>query len=126
MNIKRLKESIELFKNELDGALLSSDIWEKESGLSIASYNPNEKYVALFTRLTNNMDRDLEDIGFSAFGEYQLIDLENGTMLIVLNFEGKYLWGSLLDKSKLSLGRLIYIAMPKAQNSLKKAINDIE
>ena len=126
MNIKRLKESIELFKNELDGALISSDIWDKANGLSIASYNPNKKYVALFTRLTNNMDQNLEDIGFSVFGEYQIIDLEDGFMLLIMNFKGVYLWGSLLDKAKLSLGRLIYIAMPKAQESLKLAINDIE
>ncbi|HIP48474.1 MAG TPA: hypothetical protein EYG92_05860 [Lutibacter sp.] len=126
MNIKRLKDSIALFKKELDGALISSDIWDKANGLSIASYNPNEKYVALFTRLMNNMDRDLETIGFSAFGEYQLTDLEEDTMLLVVNFKGVYLWGSLLDKAKLSLGRLLFIAMPKAQESLKLAINDIE
>lgn len=47
-------------------------------------------------------------------------------MLLVMNFEGIYLWGSLLDKEKLSLGRLIYIAMPKARESLKQAINNVE
>jgi len=125
VNIVKLKESIALFKKELDGALISSDIWDKKNGLSIAAYNPNAKYVALFTRLINNMGQDLKEIGFSAFGEYQLIDLEGNTLIFVMNFNEVYLWGSLLDKSKLSLGQLLFIAMPKAQDSLKQAIKEI-
>ena len=122
MNVQKLKESLEQFKNDLGESLLSSDIWDKRTSLSVASYNSNKKYAALFNRLTLSMEQDLKALNLSKFGQYQLIDLDNETMLLLLNIEEKYLWGSLVDKTNLSLGFLIYIVIPKAQTSLKMAI----
>ena len=124
MNVQKLKKSIEDFKTDLDGALLSCDIWDKASGLSIASFNPNEKYTALFGRIVNNMETSLNDLGFPAFGEYQIIDLEVDAMLLIINVDGKYLWGNLIDKTQTSLGLLINISIPKARTSLIDAVNE--
>ncbi len=124
MNVQKLKKSIEDFKTDLDGALLSCDIWDKTTGLSIASFNPNEKYTALFGRIVNNMESSLSELGFPSFGEYQITDLEVGAMLLIINVDGKYLWGSLIDKTQASLGLLINISIPKARTSLIEAVNE--
>ena len=42
-------------------------------------------------------------------------------MLIINN--GDYIWENLIDKSKVTLGFLINIAMPKADKMLLEAIN---
>jgi hypothetical protein len=122
MNIQKLKATLEEFKDNLGESLLSSDIWDTKSGLSIIGYNANEKYVALFNGLTESMGHHLQKLDFSQFGEYQLTDLDNNSMLLLLNFKGEYLWGSLLDKTNLSLGNLFFIAIPKAKIALKKAM----
>jgi len=124
MNVKKMKESIDLLKADLDGALLSSDIWDKESGSSITSFNPNDKYTALFGSIVNNMENSLNEIGLPPFGKYQIIDLEVDAMLLILNVKGKYLWGSLIDKTHISLGFLINISIPKARASLIEATSD--
>jgi hypothetical protein len=121
MNSKKLKESIDVFKDYLGDALISSDIWEK-NGLSIASYKSNERYTALFARIIKNMEMALDDLNFPPFGEYQLIDLEANYLLLIINFKQKYVWGSLIDKTKVSLGEIIFIAIHKAKTSFKEAM----
>jgi len=123
MNITKFNKAIEDFKTDLDGALLSCDIWDKETGFSVASYNPNEKYAALFAHIVNSMEKSLNELGFPNFGEYQIIDLEMNSLLLIINGDGKYLWGSLIDKTQTSLGLLINIYIPKARKSLIDAEN---
>jgi len=121
MNVTKLKEVISLFEKDLDGALLSSNLWEKKVGLSIAGYNVNEK-SALLGKVINSMELAIDNIGLPPFGDYQIIDLKADALLLVMHFEDKYLWGSLIDKTKVSLGLLISIAMPNAREGFKKAI----
>lgn len=52
MNVQKLQEALETLKTDLDGVLLSSIIWKK-TGLSITSYNQNDKAVVLIGWLTN-------------------------------------------------------------------------
>ena len=52
MNVQKLQEALETLKTDLDGVLLSSIIWKK-TGLSITSYNQNDKAVVLMGWLTN-------------------------------------------------------------------------
>ena len=122
MNVQKLQEALDTLKTDLDGALLSSVIWEKKSGLSMVSYNPNDKGVALIGRLTNEMESSLNDLGFPPFGKYQITDLDMDAIMLIIN-SGDYIWGNLIDKSKVTLGFLINIAMPKADKMLSEAIN---
>ena len=122
MNVQKLQEALDTLKTDLDGALLSSVIWEKKTGLSITGYNQNDKAVALIGRLTNEMELSLKDLGFPPFGKYQITDLDMDALLLIINNDD-YVWGNLIDKSKVTLGFLINIAMPKADKMLSEAIN---
>jgi hypothetical protein len=110
----RFENIIKSLKNDLEDGLLFCDIWSKKTDLSIASFNQNEKYTALFGRVTKNMEKALTDLGFPDFGQFQLIDLEADSMLLILNIEKEYLLGGLIDKSQVSLGVLLNIAIPNA------------
>ncbi|MEN8194862.1 MAG: hypothetical protein ABFS12_18720, partial [Bacteroidota bacterium] len=94
--------------------------------LSIASYRLNERYAALFSRIISNMEIALDDLGYPALGEYQLIDLESDYLLFIMQFEQKYIWGSLIDKTKVSLSEVIFAARRKAKISFKEAMQHVD
>jgi hypothetical protein len=123
MNVAKLKEAINIFEKDLDGALLSCNVWEKKVGLSITGYNVNEK-SALLGKVIDSMEIAIGNIGLPPFGDYQIIDLQADALLLVMHFEGKYLWGSLIDKTKVSLGLLISIAMPNAREAFESGLKE--
>jgi len=122
MRINKLQDAVDHFKAELGEALLSASVWEKESGLSLVTYNPNEKYTAIFSRLTNELENALDDLGLPPFGGYQLTDLQMDTLLLLINLDGKYYCGNIIDKSKITLGFLINISIPNFQKEMKEAL----
>jgi hypothetical protein len=115
----KFKKVIEVLKNDLEDGLLFCDVWSKDTDLSVASFNPNEKYTALFGRVTKNMEKALNDLGFPEFGEFQIIDLEADSLLIILNLKKDFLLGGLIDKSEVTLGILLNIAIPNALAAFK-------
>jgi hypothetical protein len=124
MDVKKLKETMELFKNYLGDGLISSDIWDKKDGLSVASYQTNDRFSALFARILKNTETSLKDLDFPSFGEYQITELNDDKLLLIINYENNYFWGSLIDKSKISLGTLIFVVITKVKEALKEAIDN--
>ena len=124
MNVKKLKESIEVLKNNLDGALMACDIWKDGTGTSIAGYNTNPQATALFDRVTDYMNKSLKTSGFPSLDKYYLLELKNNALIVVLQFEQGYQWGMLVDNSKVNLGLLLNIAIPEARKAFIEAIGD--
>ncbi len=122
MNVKKLKEAIEVLKDSLDGALLACDIWKAGSGTSIAGYNPNPKATALFDKVSDYMNKSLETSGFPLLNDYYLLELKNNAMVAVLQLKDNYQWGMLVDSSKVNLGLLLNIAIPEARKTFEEAL----
>lgn len=122
MDVKKLKTSIEVLKNDLDGALLACDIWITGTGQSIAGFNTNPVAVALFERTTEFMDMALKESGFPTLENYYMLNLSNNAMVLVLQLDD-YQWGMLVDSSKVQLGLLLNIALPNARKAFKEAVN---
>jgi len=122
MNIKKLKESIEILREDLDGALLASDIWLTGTGQSIAGYNPNPQATALFERVTEFINKALKGAGFPGLNKYYMLELEGNTTVIILRFDSGYQWGMLVDSTKVQLGLLLNIAVPNARKAFDEAI----
>jgi len=72
------------------------------------------------------MENALKDLEFPPIGNYQIVDLEGDLLLLMINFKDEYIWGSLIDKTKTSLGDLIFIAVHKAQKSFINAIENVD
>jgi hypothetical protein len=121
MDIKKLKNSIEVLKDNLDGALLAADIWMTGTGQSIAGYNSNPQATALFERVTEYMNKALSGAGFPILNEYYMLNLEGNALVLVLQFDD-YQWGMLVDSSKVQMGLLLNIAIPNARKEFLEAV----
>ena len=124
MNVKKLKESVTILKDDLDGALMATDIWLTGTGQSIAGYNPNPQATALFERVTEFMNKALSGAGFPSLNKYYMLELEGNATVLVLQFDTGYQWGILVDSSKIQLGLLLNIAVPNARKAFLEALED--
>jgi hypothetical protein len=124
MNIKKLKQSVEILKEDLDGALLACDIWPTGTAQSIAGYNSQPKATALFEKLTDFLKKSLEGAEFPPINEYYMLDMVDNATVIVMQFENGYQWGMLVDKSKVQLGLLLNIALPNARKAFMEALEE--
>jgi hypothetical protein len=74
INIEKLNAATEEVKATLKDGLLTSEIWDREAGLSFVSYNPQPVAVALFTEVAKMLKSTLADSGFPGLKRYFLLD----------------------------------------------------
>lgn len=123
MNVRKLNEVIESMAKDLGDGLLATDIWTVADGFSIAGYNPQPKATALFNQLTSYLNDTLEGSGFPGLGKYYMLDLRDNKLVIILPM-GEYRWGLLVDSSKVQLGLLLNIIVPKIIDGFEEAMTD--
>ena len=121
MNMSKLKESIEVLKDDLGDGLLATDIFSKSDGQTIAGFNHQPAASALFAQITNYLIKSLKDSGFPGLGRYFLIDLVDKKSLVCLPL-GDYIWGMLIDTSKTPIGLVLNVAVPKVINVYEEAL----
>jgi hypothetical protein len=122
MNVKKLKQSVEILKSDLDGALLACDIWPTGTAQSIAGYNPQPKATALFEKVTDFLKKSLHGAEFPSINDYYMLDMVDNATIIVMQLENDFQWGMLVDKSKVQLGFLLNIALPNARKAFAEAL----
>jgi hypothetical protein len=120
MNMKKLGPAIEAFHERLGTGLIATDIWGPDS-LSLAAYNSNSAAVALFGEMTARLTRSLADANFPPLGRYYLLELVDKKLVAVMMYRD-YQWGCLVDMEKVNMGMLISIAIPKAIEDLRSAV----
>jgi CheY-like chemotaxis protein len=123
MNVQKLNQAVDAMKKDLGDGLLATDIWIVTDGVSIAAYNPQPKATALFNQLTSYLADTLRDSGFPGLGKYYLLDLVDNNMVIILPM-GEYRWGMMVDSSKIQLGLLLNIVIPKIIDAFEEAVTD--
>ena len=121
MNTAKLKESIEMLKNDLGEGLLATDIISRSDGQTIVGYNTQPAACALFTQLTNMLMKSLADSGFPTLGRYYLLDLVDKKAVVVLPL-GENIWGMLVDTRKTPIGLVLNVAVPKVISVYEEAI----
>ncbi len=120
MNIEKLKESVDVLRDDLGVALEATDIFD-QSGLSYAGYNEQPAASALFADITQKLRKLLSDADFPPLGTYYLVELEDRKMVVVALVNELH-WGILVDGKKVNLGVLLNVALPKAIQNLKGAL----
>ena len=120
MNVKKLKEAIEVQKENLGEGLLATDIYASEDGQSLVGYNSNPQACALFNRITEMLGSALEDSNFPKLSGYYVLNLDGGHMVVVLPL-GQYQWGMLIDTNKAKLGLLLNVVLPKMITAFEAA-----
>jgi hypothetical protein len=120
MNIQKLNAAVEALKSDLGVALVATDIFGFD-GLTLAGFNSQPAAAALFTQVTMQLQETLLKSGFPPLNRYYFLDMAGNNGIIVINL-GDYLWGILVDMSKLNLGILFNIALPNAIKNGKEAL----
>ncbi len=114
------QKTIESLKRDLGSALLSADIWDKKSGLSMGSYNPNAKATAILDKIVNDFENSLQELGFPGLNKYIVADLDANTALVIINLSENFMVGNIIDKSQTTLGILFNVAIPAAIESFNQ------
>jgi DNA-binding response OmpR family regulator len=121
MDIKKLNGIIKNLTEDLDDALLTTDIWAVADGLSIAGYNSNPKAVALFNRMGKLLDNALQGSKFPGIDRHYMLHLKNDTIMMGMPL-GDYQWGLLIDAKKAQLGLLMNVIIPNTIAAIKSAL----
>ena len=117
---KVLDLAVQDLRNVLRDGLIATDIWERTAGLSLAGFNQQPVAVALFTRMTSDIESSLTDSNFPPLSRYFLIDMEGNHTAAVIN-HGPLLQGLLIDNKRANLGILISVAIPRMLESVARA-----
>jgi hypothetical protein len=121
MDTKILEAAVQDLRNILRDGLLATDIWDRSTGLSLAGHNQQPVAVALFTRITDELDSSLRDSSFPPIARYYLLDMEGNHTVTVIN-HGPLLQGMLVDNKRANLGILISVAIPRMLETVARAV----
>jgi hypothetical protein len=120
IDTKILEAAVLDLRNILRDGLVATDIWEREAGLSLAGFNQQPVAVALFTRITTELETSLADSNFPPLSRFYLLDMEGNHTVAVLN-HGPLLQGMLVDNKRANLGILISVAIPRMIETVARA-----
>jgi hypothetical protein len=120
IDTKLLDLAVQDLRSVLRDGLVATDIWDRGDGLSLAGFNQQPVAVALFTRITNELESSLADSNFPPLARYYLLDMEGNHTVVVVN-HGQLLQGMLVDNKRANLGILISVAIPRMIEAIGKA-----
>lgn len=120
IDTKALDLAVQDLRNILRDGLVATDIWDRSDGLSLAGFNQQPVAVALFTRMTEELDTALADSSFPPLGRYYLLDMQGNHTVTVVN-HGTLLQGMLVDNKRANLGILISVAIPRMIEAVARA-----
>lgn len=123
MNVQKVNAIVDNLKSDLAGGLLATDIFTVSDGISIAGYGSQDAAVILFNELTDFIANTLSNSGFPSLGKYYLLDLVDNHLVIIIPM-GDYRMGIMVDSSKVKMGLLIGIIIPKIIDSFESALVD--
>ena len=123
IDVSALEQTVADAKAVLRDGLAAIDIWDRETGLSLAGHNPQPEAVALFNQLTNELSDTLSGSGFPALNRYYMLDLEGGNTVVVQKHGDDLLSGMLLDASRVNLGILVSVVIPRVAAGIAGARN---
>ena len=121
VDINTLDQTVAEVKALLKDGLLASDIWDRETGLSLAGHNPQPEATALFNQMTSELQATLSGSGFPSLHRYYLLDLEGDNTVVVQRHGDDLMSGMLLDGTRVNLGILVSVAIPKYAAGIAKA-----
>lgn len=121
IDIDKLDALTQELKTTLKEGLLSTDIFDRTTGLSLASFNPQPTAAALFTEVTNVITSTLADSGLPNLKRYYLLDLDNDHSVMVIRHGSDLLQGILMNSQKVNIGILLSVALPKMLAGIEKA-----
>lgn len=113
IDIASLEGAVEELQRLLRDALTATDIWDRNTGLSLAGFNSQPAATALFNQVTKEISDTLAGSSFPALSKYYLLNLEDNNIVLILMHGTDLMQGILLDATKANMGILFSVAIPK-------------
>ena len=113
LNVQKLREVFENFKEEMGKGLVAADIFDKENLVPLIGYNSNPVACALFGKIYHFIHEAAREAGFPPMHRYYLIDMKDNKAVIVVDLHDDYLLGMLADFSKIQIGIVLNVVIPK-------------
>jgi CheY-like chemotaxis protein len=121
IEVKKLKDFVKVLKRDLGEGLLAIDIFVSADGKSLAGFNTNLQANRFFNQVTGFLKGALNKSEFSGLGSYYILDLEDGKMIIVIQFF-ECQCGILVDRDKIQIGHLFNAVIPQVISTLEKSL----
>ncbi len=121
IDTERLEGVIAELREVLGDGLLATDIWDRSTGVSLASYRPRPAASALLNQLTDEMVQTLDQAGLPRLGRYFLLDLESDRTAVVIQHGSDILQALVLDSTGANRGILFAMVLPTAIDGVADA-----
>ncbi len=113
IDLPLLETAVSRAVEALGDGLVALDIWERETGLTLAGANSHPTAAALINKVTDDLVLALYDSGFPDLQRYFVVDLRDARSLVVVVHSRDVLSGLLLDSARTSLGFVLGVVMPQ-------------
>jgi hypothetical protein len=117
----QLESAVANLQSQLRDGLVAADILDLTTGISLVGFNSNPQSSALFTLMTEQINKMLEGIMYPGLNRYFLLDLHSDHSAVVVRSGDDMLLVMLIDNTKTTLGILLSVAIPKALAALDGA-----
>lgn len=118
LDIAGLQGAVDAARSELLSGLVSMDICDRSTGLSLVAYNSQTAAAALFAKVTRDLTQTLDDAQFAPIKRYYLVELEGDRAVVVLRHSDQLQSTMLLDSSAVSLGWLLSMVLPQVMETV--------
>lgn len=115
----QLERAVSDLQSQLRDGLVAADILDLTTGISLVSFNANPQSSALFTLMTEQINKMLEGIMYPGLNRYFLLDLHSDHSAVVVRSGEDMLLVMLIDNTRTTLGILLSVAIPKALATLE-------
>ena len=108
------------------GGLAATDVFSKQSGMSIAGIRTAPKACALFNVVCERTIDSVKKSGLPIPQELSSLIITLGedenVLIAVIDIDTKYRWGLAIDLTKTSMGVLISVVLPDMVPRLRSAL----
>ncbi|MCB9567978.1 MAG: hypothetical protein H6710_12345 [Myxococcales bacterium] len=126
MNLKQVNECLAETEDQLMGGLAATDVFSKQSGMSIAGIRTAPKACALFNVVCERTIDSVKKSGLPIPQELSSLIITLGedenVLIAVIDIDTKYRWGLAIDLTKTSMGVLISVVLPDMVPRLRSAL----
>ena len=99
---------------QLGGALISTDVISKATGMSIAGVHTDRKASALFNHLSDQLHQAItraEDAPAKGIRQF-IIEGDNGIFIFVIEIDDRHRWAMMINGAQAQLGLIFAVIIP--------------
>lgn len=112
VDLPLLEQAVANAHAALGDALVTLDIWDRDTGLTLTGHNSQPTATALINKITDDLANALYDSGYPDLQRYFVIDLKQSRTLVVVVHNRYLLSGMLLDSTRTTLGTVLGVVIP--------------